>query len=112
MTFTNGVATTNLRYNDAGRLSVSASYTGAGGSGAEPGAPTFRARGLAVAAQVIEAPGVIVARAEVLGAEGERAPAGVGSGAGAFGHASLPGSGRRSAHPRAMPSTAYSSACS
>ncbi len=33
MTFTNGVATTNLRYNDAGSLSVSASYTGSAATG-------------------------------------------------------------------------------
>lgn len=33
MTFTNGVATTNLRYNDAGSLIVSASYTGSAATG-------------------------------------------------------------------------------
>ena len=33
MTFTDGVATTNFRYNDAGSLSVSASYTGSAATG-------------------------------------------------------------------------------
>ncbi len=33
MTFTGGVATTNFRYRDAGRLTVSASYTGSAGTG-------------------------------------------------------------------------------
>ncbi|MBS1228571.1 MAG: LamG protein [Proteobacteria bacterium] len=33
MTFTSGVATTNFRYNDAGSLSVSASYTGSAATG-------------------------------------------------------------------------------